>query len=249
MIGMTLIKPALIAAVQATGSAPGNLLSPDPKEVWTATNTSNVSIFLDLGEEVQFDALFLGFSNAAAGATIAVSRTATLGGTVTAEISPSRAFRMQGGGPRYHHYQTFNNMVSARYLRLLINQANPAAPINIGTLIIGQRLVLPYEYRSGRRPIDLSQITETISGGYGIDRRAIKSSFRFTLAGINDVDLDRLWAMVSEVGQSGPLIGVEGHEDNPRYDQLHYGLFGTLEPYEREDAQDTRWGLVINDWI
>lgn len=249
MIGMTLVEPLQIKAIQASGLAADNLLTPDPKEVWSAANTNSTNIFLDLGEDVDFDTLFLGFSNADDGATVRVFETDALAGSIINNISPTEDFRMQSGGPRYHHYQTFDNMVTARYLRLLIGQGNSAVPINIGTIVVGKRLVLPYEYRSGRRPIDLSQITETISGGYGIDRRAIKSSFRFTLAGINDVDLQKLWALVSQVGQSGPLIGVEGHEGDPRYDQLHYGLFGTLEPYEREDAQDTRWGLVINDWI
>ena len=55
------------------------------------------------------------------------------------------------------------------------------------------------------------------------------------------------WQIVMAIGESAPLLIVEGH-DTVRFSHLHYGLFQRLEPYEREEPEDTRWGLSIRDW-
>ncbi len=243
---VTLLPIAAIAVSDGTGGA--NLLTPSTREVWRAGAVGASILDLDFGEVVSFDTVFLGFANASAAATWSISSMTGPGGAGLSVIRANAPFRVPHTiGSRHHAYARLAAPVSTRYLRITVNQISGAAPLQVGILTVGLTIERPYEYRAGRVALDLSKKTELVDGGFGISNAAVVSSYRFTLSGLTDEQVEELWQIVMAVGESAPLLIVEGH-DTVRFANLHYGLFQRLEPYEREEPEDTRWGLSIRDW-
>lgn len=249
--GILIISPLTIAAVAASdGTGAANLLSPSPREVWRAAAVGASTIDLDFGAVVTLDTVFLGFTNATAGATWSLSTMTGPGGAGLSIISASATLRVaQSTGARHHGFMRLAVPVATRYLRLGLIQVGGAVPLQAGIVLAGLATERAYEYRAGRGAIDLSKRTEMLDGGFAVERGAIKGSFRFTLSDLDDDAVEELWKLVIEVGEQSPLLLVEGHDDAPLFSQLHYGLFDRLEPYEREDPAQTRWGLSIRDWV
>lgn len=248
--GITIIKPLDIAAVAVTdGTGAANLLSPSTREVWRASVVGLSNIDLDFGTVVTLDTIFLGFSNAGPNAVWTVASMASPAGAALNVLTAARPLRSaQPVGDRHHGYIRLAAPVSTRYLRLSVNQIGTAQPFHAGIVIAGLAIERAYEYRAGRGAIDLANKTELQDGGFGISRSAIVSSYRFTLAGLTDDQVDELWQIVMDIGESAPVLIVEGHTPPVKHAQLHYGLLDRLEPYEREDPQDSRWGLSVRDW-
>lgn len=250
MIGLTLVEPYTISNISAPGNDAQLLLTPDPKEVWQRGGNATTAIEIDLGEERSVDAVFIGFATLSAQSQVQVIKTTAFGSGTTTLVSANRPFRAPGGkGPAYHHFVRFDQPATLRYMRIIISTGNTGPDLQAGVMMVGRALVYPYEFRSGRRPIDMSGRTSTKSGGFGIDVGATKSAFRCTVAGLSDNDVDDLYELAMLAGESIPVLAVEGHQGTPTHRQLHYGLFDQFEPYEREAPQDTRWGLAFEDWI
>jgi hypothetical protein len=248
--GIGIVTPLAVSAVVVSdGTGSTNLLTASTRETWRAGAVGASTIDLDLGAVVSLDTVFLGFTNATASSTWAIATMTGPGGAGVAVISPSASLRVPNSiGARHHAFRRLGEPVSTRYLRITVNQVSGSVPLQAGILLVGLMIERPYEYRSGRVAIDLSKKTELKDGGFGIDKAAIVSSYRFTLSGLTDDQVEELWQTVMAVGESGPILIVEGHDGDVRFSYLHYGLFQRLEPYEREEAQDTRWGLSIRDW-
>ena len=247
--GIGIIAPlpiAIIAVSDGTGGA--NLLTPSPREVWTAAAVGTSTIDVDLGAVRQLDTVFMGFSNASAEAVWSIATMTGPGGTGLSTVHATVGLRVPHAiGARHHGYARLLEPVSTRYLRLTVDQVSGSIPLQAGVLLVGLTIERPYEYRAGRVALDLSKKTELVDGGFGISKGAIVSSYRFTLSGLTDEQVEELWQIVMAIGESAPLLIVEGH-DTVRFSHLHYGLFQRLEPYEREEPEDTRWGLSIRDW-
>lgn len=245
--GIGIVRPLPVAAIiVSNGTGAANLLTSSPREVWRAAAVGASFIDLDFGAVVPLDTIFLGFTNATESATLSVSIGGSWSGMTT--IASTRAFRVPHTiGARHHGYVRLGQPVSTRYLRITVNQVGGAEPMQIGIALAGLMIERPYEYRAGRVAIDLSKKTELSDGGYGINPAAIVASYRFTLSGLTDEQVEELWSIVMTLGESAPLLIVEGH-DTLRFSNLHYGLFQRLEPYERDEPEDSRWGLSIRDW-
>lgn len=249
MRGLTILRSLSGAAfTNIAGSGQAYLLTPDPKEVWDAGATGTFRHDIDFGSDREFDTVYLGFNNAAAAATWRADRDLVGGGS--AALFDETPMRVGGGnGPRYHSLALLPAPVSAQTVRLHLTQPEGAAPLQAGILMVGKRFEHPYEFKAGRKPIDLSERVDLSSGGFGFGRAAIKSSFRFTFSDLDDTELEALWNEVMMVGTSAPVMMVEGGEGAVSHNQLHYGVFERFEPYEREDPADTRWALSMTDWI
>ncbi len=250
--GLTIIEPIPPALLTTSnGSGGQNMLSHPPKEVWAAAATGTTDIDLDFGTAAAIDSFFLGFANAAATATWAIfSKTGPAAEGVTPIGGGAVPFRVaEAPGPRHHAFMQLPQAVSSRYFRISVTQPATADPLFIGRLIAGNAFEKPYEYKSGRRPVDLSRRTDLFDGGFGVEAAAIKSSFRLTLADLEDGDVDELYEIIMRVGEHRPILLIEGYAEAPAFRQIHHCLFDKFEPYERNDPQDTRWGLGITDWI
>ncbi|PXW73775.1 hypothetical protein C7451_10961 [Blastomonas natatoria] len=247
--GIGIVAPVGVSSITVSNGTGGlNLLTPSPREVWRAAAVGSSNIDIDLGANVSIDTVFLGFTNATPDATWSVATMTNSSGAGLSVVAGTRALRVPGPiGQRQHGYLRLDAPISTRYLRLTVTQMGSGAPLQAGILLVGLTAERPYEYRAGRVALDLSKRTELVDGGFGINPAAIVSSYRFTLSGLTDEQVEDLWQIVMTVGESAPLLIVEGH-DTLRFSHLHYGLFQRLEPYEREEPEDTRWGLSIRDW-
>ena len=154
-----------------------------------------------------------------------------------------------GKGPRFHALARLPAPVLAQEIRLTITQPATAVPLQAGVLMVGKRFEHAYQFKSGRRPLDMSERADLVSGGFGFAPGAIKSSYRFTFADLDDAQLDELWHEIMQVGLQHPVMLAEGGEGEISHNQLHYGVFDRFEPYEREDPADTRWALSMQDWV
>jgi hypothetical protein len=248
--GIGIVFPLAVASVVVSNGTGGdNLLTPSPREVWRASAVGASTIDLDLGAVVSIDTVFLGFTNATIAATWSVATMTGPSGAGLSVVASTAALRVPYSlGQRHHAYVRLEAPVSTRYLRVTVNQVSGGVPLQAGVLIAGLMIERPYEYRAGRVAIDLSRKTELADGGFGISRAPVVSSYRFTLSGLTTAQVEEIWAIVMAIGESSPLLIVEGHDDPVRFSHLHYGLFQRLEPFEREDPEDTRWGLSIRDW-
>lgn len=247
MRGLTIMRPLPVAQfLNVYGNGQNYLLTPDPKEVWDTGSTGLGSLNIDFGAVVEFDTVFLGFTTAAAAATWRLVKT----DGVAAELLPTTALRVPGStGPRYHGLAKLGAPVASQTLRLTLDQPGTSGAMQAGVLMVGKRFEHPYEFKSGRKPIDLSERVDLASGGFGFGRGAIKSSFRFTFSDLDDADLETLWNEIMAVGSSNPVLLVEGGEGAVTHNQVHYGVFERFEPYERDDPADTRWALSMTDWV
>lgn len=247
--GIGIVAPLAIAAISANnGTGASNLLTRSPREVWRAAAVGSSIIDIDLGVVTAIDTIFLGFTNATQGATWSIATMTGPGGAGLSVIRSTVALPVPNAiGPRQHGYVRLDEPVATRYLRVTVNQVGGSAPLYAGIVLVGLTIERPYEYRAGRVALDLSKKTELVDGGFGVSEGAIVSSYRFTLSGLTDAQVEELWQIVMSIGESAPLLVVEGH-DSLRFSHLHYGLFQRLEPFEREEPEDTRWGLSIRDW-
>lgn len=180
--GLTILRGLPFAAVTASAGDGATFLTvPDPKEVWQAAAAGTSQINIDLGAVLSFDAVFIGFTNAAAGASWSVHTLGSMGGAKTGTLAGPVAMGMPGAdGRRSHSLIELNAAAQARYLRIDLTQPAGSVAMQVGVVMIGSRFIHPYEYKAGRRPIDLSDRAELSSGGFGFGAGAIKSSYRFT---------------------------------------------------------------------
>lgn len=248
---LMIVEPVpIVQIVTNVGGGASYLRTADPKEVWQSDQNTPSVFDIDLGAVQEIDAIFLGFSNAAAGALWGVDRTESINGLNRVPLTGTVPFRVEGGEAiRRHGLASLAAPAATRYLRVTVAQAAGAPLLQLGVVLIGKRFEHAYEYKAGRRPIDLSERVDLVGGGFGFGRGAIKSSFRFTFADLDQVAVDRLWRIVTGVGNQHPIVLVEGGDGAIAHDQVHYGVFERFEAYEREDAADTRWGLSMQDWV
>lgn len=250
---MIILAPLAIAAAPTIGGTAGagtgaaNLLSPDPKEVWAAGTAGTTTIDVDVGSARDVDSFFLGFTNAAAAATWSV-QSATGPGLGLVDLVPTTGFRAaDSAGPRHHGFVRIAAPAATRYLRLTVTQ--PDAALQAGILLVGKGLSGPYEFGSGRAPIDTGTKEMLIGGGFGIADGVVKAQLRWTFPDLSPADRRALWALVSDRGETRPVLVVEETGEGAGLnEELHYGLFDRLQAYERLSPGTTRWALSMTEW-
>lgn len=248
MAGMLIIKPTKIAAVSTAGTGIANLTTPSPREVWVSPSiTVAIGIEVDMGADVEIDSFYLGGTNARADAIFAVATITAIGGTEIDIVSPSAGIRLAGNiRNRYAGFRRLAAPVTGRYFRIGVQQ--PVTPLEIGNLIVGKAFEAPYAYGSGRAPVDTSRVVALPDGGFGIDRGVVKSSLSWRFVDLDNDQLDALWALAEDRGESAPLVVVEGPDYPPKATSVHYGLFRRFEAFEREDPAATKWALTLEEW-
>lgn len=250
---MIIIQPLTISAIAVSrGSGGANLLSPDPKEAWVDNAVgSAVNIDIDLGASTSWDCLMLGFTNASAAATWTI--TGGTAGYTASTLKPSGALPAASriNAPRRHGLFVKAAPSAERYIRLACTQ--PAgAPLQAGIVLVGQafRPTWNREWGSGRRPIDLGNKTALPSGGFAAVAGGRKAGYSWTFGDLDDVEVDALYAIALDRGESRPLLVVEDPDATPGLNErIHYGLFDRFESYDRQQADKTRWAMSIEQWI
>lgn len=244
MANLTLTK--MLFPTNATGpTTPLNLLTPDPKEVATAS-VSPVNIDVDLGASFSVDQFLLGFLTS--GVTAVTVATATglgtgLGSATALNLGPTTAVRR-------HAFLDLVTPVSSRFFRFVVTFTGT---LSVGIVGIGlsNQPTWGHEWGSGRQPIDTAIVTPLRGGGFMREQGSIKAAWQFSLGDLTDTDLDALWDLANDVGVGNPVLVMEdpaltGAAMNKA---LHYGLFAKPDVYERLLPGLSRWSFRVEEWV
>lgn len=264
MASLIILAPLpAIGIVSSRGSGESRLLESDPKEGWTdSTVGASVTLTIDLGSVQMVDSLFLGSSNAADGATLAISS----GVAGPSELTWTNAIRMsapyrRSGKPRMSFYRRGSIVagayvpapIAARYVQAVLYQPPGSPPLFIGNMATGLAFQPTYgnEYGSGRATIDTGNRESLIGGGFGTLLGTRKKAWSGQLGDLLDAEVDRLDDIFEDKGSTIPIVFIEGTEgiaSVPQQEQIHWGLFQKLEAYERQAPAVTRWAISIEEW-
>jgi len=253
---LLILAPAPIAAIASSrGSGIENLLTPDPREVWADDAVgSAASIDIDFGTARPIDTVFLGHVYPLAPAT---SWTITGGLAGYAELTLKEAGAARANdvvgvpAPALSHAFWHGAAVTVRYLRITIAQPAGAEALTAGVVLAGAAFVPTHnrEWGSGRKPIDTSTVTPLLDGGFSVVDGVRKTVWSWTLGDLGDAELDVLYHLALNRGQSQPVLVVEDPEATAGLRRrLHYGLFQQFQAFERRSYGRTRWELTIEEW-
>ncbi len=246
MSGVLIVPPIAIAAIAVSAGVDGaNLLTPDPREVWSVGGSA--AIDLDLGAATAIDSVYLGYTNLSPAATWTISSGTGMGAGL-AVISPAAPARAADGEGWQHCFVRLVAPVVTRYLRIAIDAAG--APFHAGIVAVSLAFEKHRELGGGRGLIDTGGRTDLPSGGFGTSSGVTKASFSFSFVDLTDAETARLWRIARDFGTRRPLVVVED-ADLPaaRNDAIHYGVFARFSDYERREANATRWQLSHVEWV
>lgn len=252
MSNMALFKPVpVIGGISTTtGTGAANLLTPDPKEVWTAASVGADNIDIDFGYIAKFDCIFLGFTNATTDAYLSIAGGPTYTTAGYAAIQSIR--RPEAVGPRYHGlYFRPGVPFEGRYLRLGVVQGSAGPPLQVGIVAAGKTFQPTWnrEWGSGRKVIDTSTKQRLRGGGFGIGRGAKVPGYQWTFGDLNDAELQTLYNLLLDRGESDPVIVAEDPDNTAGLaERVHYGLLNRIDAYEREDPDLNRYALSMESW-
>jgi hypothetical protein len=250
---LMMLAPAAIAALNADGDDDALLLSPSPKEVWTADRLSPV-IDIDLGAVQPVDAIFLGsIIGASAGASWTI--TGGVGGYDQILIQGSAALRVPdaaGQVTAVSHALWTGAAQNLRYIRLDLSQPAGQALLSAGVLMLGKAFSasLGHEWGAGRKVIDTGTATSLPDGGFGVVEGARKGSYSWTFGDLTSAEVDALYALQLDRGETRPLLVIEDPAASAglRW-RLHYGKLVALRQFERRNQVQTRWEITVEDWL
>jgi len=255
MSNMIIIKPLTIPSISGNrGTAGSNLLTPDPKEVFSdATNTGQtINLAFDMGADVSFDTFALIGTNASASATWSLGGNTNAEGNLanTTNVFAATAMRDAAAlGPPYPaFYHRAAGPLSRRYFSFNIS---PGASFYAGVLILGLAFKPTWnrEWGSGRKIIDTSGKQRLRGGGWGISRGAKVPGYQWTFGDLTDAEVEALYALALDRGEIDPILVIEDPAATTTLAAgTHYGLFNRLDAFEREDPDLNRYALSMEEW-
>lgn len=251
---MLLLEPYAFAATPSVsgsagaGSGAQYMATPSPREVWLAGAAGTTVIDVDLGSARPVGGVYVGFTNAAAGATWRIQSGTGLGSGLTDMLPNGTTFRhAENSDPLHPGFAWFQAPVTTRYVRVTIVQSGAA--LQIGSLAIGAAIERPHELNGGRGIVDTGSKEALPDGGFGTGDGVVKAAVRWTYSDIGNADLRALWAFAKRRGERRPIVAIEYPTDAPvRSEEAHYGLFDKFEAYTREDPDATRWAMSMTEW-
>lgn len=247
---MIIARPIPIpTAPVAAGDGAEYLLTPSPKEVWVADAVGSTTIDVDLSVAEDVDTFFLGFTNATAAATWQIQIGTGVGVGLVDLVPAGTAMRAADSLGPHHALAVLDAPVNGRYFRITVTQTG-AEPMQAGILILSKAFVAPFEFGSGRQPIDTGSKVALADGGFGLGDGVVKAALRWTSADLSPADRRALWALAMDRGERGPVLVVEQlGEDGGLNEEIHYGLFDRFEAYERQAPGQSRWALSMTEWV
>lgn len=235
-----------------------NLTDPQPKVVFKSTmpvGTAALFLDIDLGADTSIDTVALLFTNFTAGATWLVqgaTQAAGAGAVATLAGFGAQAFGVASttrSNPR--HGFIAGTSATVRYLRIIVTET-ALRVMQIGVIAIGTRWLpsFNFELGAGRKITDLSDKRTLPGGEKGIWRKAKVPMFRGTWSNVVDIELLDLWSILSEVGESEPLLLIEDPDATTgQLERIHYCTIDGLDFYERAQVDKSRIDLRFEEWL
>ena len=253
---MLILSPAPVAAIAASrGTGVDNLLTLSPREAWVdAAVGSAATIDLDLGAVRSIDTVFLGHVDpAAAGASWTITGGAS--GYAETVIKAAGALRVPdspGQAPTLSHALWHGAAASVRYLRISVTQPGGSPALGAGVVMagLGFKPALGREWGSGRRPIDMSNVTELPDGGIAVVEGARKRALSWTFGDLSEAETDALESIAMDRGNSRQLLVVEDPAPTAGLlRRIFYCRFDAFRAFERRNRAQTRWELSVTELV
>lgn len=266
MSSLSIVAPIPIVGITASrGSNVARLLTGNPREVWLDNAVASVAtIGIDLGSVQPVDTVFLGFTNAGDGATMVVTSGTASAGEATWPSAVLPAPYKTTRRPRHgfawrsklvNHPEAgtirVGDPINARYIDVRVTQPAGNAALYAGCIAAGLAFqpALGREYGGGRTPIDTGSRERLPSGGFGVSPGIVKGSWDWTMGDLYADEVDRLYDIALQLGETRDVLVVEDPEVSPGLNErLHWGMFDKLQAYERINPALTRWSFRIEDW-
>lgn len=239
----------------SAGAGHANLLTPSPREAFVAAAAGTCDLVIDFGPggAASIDTVFLGFTNAPAGAALSLYR----GTDLTNLLWSGTMLHSYRVAPlRHGAIVLVNPTAPARFYRVRVE--SPAAPLVAGVLAAGLAIRpgrdagLPgtgVEPGSGRPIADTGRIDRLVGGGFGIQRGATAGGFQWTVPALSDDERERLYALQLDQGGTSPVVVIEDPEQTLGANEgAHWGYLTRFEPWERQAPGETKWALQVQDW-
>ncbi len=256
MSNILILQPLTIAAVAVSrGTGGANLLTPDPKEVWTDSAVgSAATIDIDLGSVQTIDTVALiSVIPPVAGTSWAITGGAAAYATSIIKATGAlRAVDGAGQDQARSHALHFGAAFAVRYIRITVTQPVGQALLSVGVPVVGKAFVPAFnnEWGAGRRVIDTGSSTALAGGGFANVEAARKGSYAFTLGDLSHDEIDALYAIQLGVGETAPLLVVEDPAATTgQYHRIHYGQLRSLRAFDRRSPGRSRWELSIEQWV
>lgn len=232
-------------AATSAGVGAANLLSPAPKEPWTAT-AAGPFISIDLGAIQLVDTFFVGFTTAPAGLPLTIA----VGDAQPVAVGQSTFAASYRRNPLRHAVVMLDAPIATRYIRFTVGDASTAA-MTIGALAAGLsiRPSVGHEWGAGRPIADTARVERLADGSFGIQPGATAGGWQWTLPALTDDERDRLYALALDAGTSTTVLVVENDIGGPAGNEaIHWGLMTKLEPYARQQPGESKWAMQVQDW-
>jgi hypothetical protein len=254
MSNMLILKPLTATVADFNGNLSGvaNVLTFDPKEAMIhPANVGAAVLDFDLGSPQLIDCFYIGYhgyngqSLTITGGAAAYNTTTHLVDTPNWPAPSPVQFPL-----RRHAFIRLAAPVINRFVRLQFSGAAVRSHIGVVAIGLAFRPFYNREWGSGRQPIDTGSRETLRGGGFGIGEGARKAAFRWTFGDLDTAEVDALYNLSLEVGETRPIIVAEDPDFTVGLNErLHYGLFDRFEEYSRQDTTKTRWSMGITQWV
>lgn len=248
MSSLIVVPPFPMQSASSSGgeASAANLLTANPKEAFSSPG-SDRTITIITGPLRMIDTIFLGFIDIANGTNIIFT---SLDGQQDGPVQRGTVTIQRNGSRLAHALVKLPAPVRAAGMQIgFYGAAN--VPMTAGVFAMG-RSFQPAggrEWGSGRRVIDTGSKERLLSGAFGVNPGARAGAWSWSMADLSDVEVESLYDMVMDLGETGDVLVVEDPDQTAGLNnRIHWGKFGTITPYERMFQQHTRWEFNIEDW-
>jgi hypothetical protein len=243
------VEPILATIVTSGGAGASNLVSADPREIWSFTGAvQTVLLDIDLGSIQLFDSVAL--INVASDPAMqwAIAYGELVYDTSLFQAPALIQRQSEDGSPTMGMAFAWTaNAVSARYIRIYIYHTQSIT--SIGRVAVGRswKPSMPHEFGSGRLWQDGGSRTRMENGGLAVVRGDLLSGYAASFGDLDPADLRKIGGMLKRHRSTEPMLLVESPVQ-PYAEQVHYGTFVDIERYDRRDTSKSRWNIKFEDW-
>lgn len=232
-----------------------NVISIEPKQV-AVTQVGYQALQFNLAGAKSIDTLWLGYLSSIGGndlgpvdvtflALDGSGNAVTLGTAALLPTSPP-------AGRRHAVLELAEPYTATTFAARLDNGAAGLAGIAVGCFAVGSsfRPTWGGEWGGGVGLTDTGTATRRRDGGFGIDPGVSAAQLQWTFGDLSDAERAQLFGMLKQRGATTtPFLVIEGGDAGPTStEEVHWGLFTRIEPYERQAPGMSRWSLRFEDW-
>lgn len=249
-----IMKPERLTQGYSEGfGAPANLLTSEPKQVATLTGAARPQSICTLDAPTLLDSFWLGYVGGADLSGFSIEFYGKNGAENWSLLAASSLLPTAVSGGRRHALLMLAQPFTATNVALVITGNGPdPASVTMGCFAVGRAFRPQWggEWGGGIGLTDTGTATRRRDGGFGIDPGVSAAQMQWTFGDLSDAERQQLFGMLKRRGATTqPFLVIEGDDNGPSStEEVHWGLFTRIEPYERQAPGMSRWSLRFEDW-